>query len=142
MSAVIIDISDSQLRKIGIKDTHINYQLPAEELMHQALQHGEGVLNSTNALCINTGAFTGRSPKDKFTVLDATTKDSVFWNNFNIPIDEKYFLQLKEKLIKFLNRQDEIWIRDCYACADKNYRLNIRAITETPACSLFTLNMF
>jgi phosphoenolpyruvate carboxykinase (ATP) len=142
MSAVIVDISDSQLRKIGIKDTHINYQLPAEELTQQALQRGEGVLNSTNALCINTGAFTGRSPKDKFTVLDATTKDSVFWNNFNIPIDEKYFLQLKEKLVKFLNRQDEIWIRDCYACADKNYRLNIRAITETPACSLFTLNMF
>ena len=63
MSAVIIDISDSQLRKIGIKDTHINYQLPAEELMHQALQHGEGVLNSTNALCINISGgkkiFTG-----------------------------------------------------------------------------------
>ncbi len=137
-----MDISRSQLRKIGIKNANINYQLSAEELTQQSLKRREGVLNNTGALCINTGEFTGRSPKDKFTVKDSVTRNTVFWNNFNIPIDEKYFIQLKGKLTRFLNRQNEIWIRDCYACADEKYRLNIRAITEAPASNLFALNMF
>ncbi|MGL1245543.1 phosphoenolpyruvate carboxykinase (ATP), partial [Vibrio parahaemolyticus] len=50
--------------------------------------------NNTGALCINTGEFTGRSPQDKFTVKDAITENSVHWNNFNNPIEEKYFFQL------------------------------------------------
>ncbi len=100
------------------------------------------MLNNTGALCINTGEFTGRSPKDKFIVKDATTKNSVFWNNFNIPIEEKYFFHLKDKLTRYLNRQNEIWIRDCYACADNDYRLNIRVINEMPSSNLFALNMF
>ena len=52
---------------------------------------GEGVLNDTGALVINTGEFTGRSPKDKFIVKDEITADTVHWNEFNIPIEEKYF---------------------------------------------------
>ncbi len=142
MSEVILDISQDQLKKIGIKNTHVNYQLSAEELIEQSLQRRESILNDTGALCINTGEFTGRSPKDKFIVKDATTKNSVFWNNFNISIDEKYFVQLKDRVTKFLSKKNEIWIRDCYACADINYRLKIRAITETPASNLFALNMF
>ena len=137
-----MDISRTQLKKLGITNTHINYQLTAEELTEQTLQRNEGVLNNTGALCINTGEFTGRSPKDKFTVKDVTTKNSVFWNNFNLPIEEKYFFQLKDKLTRFLNRQNEIWIRDCYACADNDYRLNIRVVNEMPSSNLFALNMF
>ena len=142
MSELTMDIPRSQLKKLGITNAHINYQLTADELTEQTLQRNEGVLNNTGALCINTGEFTGRSPKDKFTVKDATTKNSVFWNNFNIPIEEKYFFQLKDKLTRYLNRQNEIWIRDCYACADNDYRLNIRVINEMPSSNLFALNMF
>ena len=103
MSEVIMDISRTQLKKLGITNAHINYQLTAEELTEQTLQRNEGVLNNTGALCINTGEFTGRSPKDKFIVKDANTKSSVFWNNFNIPIEEKYFFQLKDRLTKYLS---------------------------------------
>jgi phosphoenolpyruvate carboxykinase (ATP) len=142
MSELTMDISRTQLKKLGITNAHINYQFTAEELTEQTLQRNEGVLNNTGALCINTGEFTGRSPKDKFTVKDATTKNSIFWNNFNLPIEEKYFLQLKDKLGRFLNRQNEIWIRDCYACADNDYRLNIRVVNEMPSSNLFALNMF
>lgn len=137
-----MDISRSQLKKIGITNTRINYQLSPQELIEQTLNRGEGVLNNTGALCINTGEFTGRSPKDKFTVKDANTKNSVFWNNVNIPIDEKFFSQLKDKITNFLNRQSEIWIRDCYACADNDYRISIRVINEMPSSNLFASNMF
>ena len=59
---------------------------------------GEGVLNDTGALVIRTGEFTGRSPKDKFIVKDETTADSVHWNDFNLPIEPKYFDIIYKKI--------------------------------------------
>src|SRR5258705_9099320 len=115
MSTISTMISGGQLKKIGIGKAHVNYQLSHEELTEQTLQRGEGVLNDTGALCIKTGEFTGRSPKDKFIVKDSITGESVFWNSFNIAIDEKYFFQLKDKLTRILDSQVDIWMRDCCA---------------------------
>jgi phosphoenolpyruvate carboxykinase (ATP) len=142
MSAVSVFIPEPQLQKIGLNKTNIHYQLSSNELTEQTLQREEGVRNNTGALCISTGEFTGRSPKDKFFVTDGETRNNIDWNTFNLPIDEKYFLQLKDKLTRFLNQQNEIWVRDCYACADTNYRVNIRVINENPWSNLFALNMF
>ena len=130
------------LQKLGLTSPELHYQLAPEVLIEQAVNRGQGVLNDTGALCINTGEFTGRSPQDKFTVKDALTENSVHWNNFNIPVEEKYFLQLREKLLNYLNQKEEVWVRDAYACADPNYRLNIRVINENPWSNLFAYNMF
>ena len=117
------------------------YQLPPNELIRQCVDRKEGVINDTGALVIETGKFTGRSPKDKFTVKDKITADSVNWNDLNQPIEEKYFDRLYQKMISHLGNK-EIWIRDSYACADPDYRLNIRVINEDPASNLFAYNMF
>lgn len=117
------------------------YQLPPDELARQCVERNEGVLNDTGALVIKTGKFTGRSPKDKFTVKDNITADTVDWNNFNQPIEEKYFEQLYKKVIAHL-QDKKIWIRDSYVCADPAYRLNVRTINEDPASNLFAYNMF
>ncbi len=122
--------------------TKIHYQLAPSTLSEQTIERGQGVLNDTGALCIRTGEFTGRSPKDKFIVRDAITTDTVDWNNFNIPVEEKYFLQLRKKLLQYLGEQEEVWVRDCYACADSAYRLPIRVINENPWSNLFAFNMF
>ena len=125
------------LKKLGLNPTkNINYQLDPEHLTEQAVQRGEGVLNDTGALLINTGKFTGRSPKDKFTVKDVLTENTVYWNDFNIPFEEKNFFQLKEKMLAHLNDK-EIWVRDCYACAEESYRLRLRVINENPWSNLF-----
>jgi phosphoenolpyruvate carboxykinase (ATP) len=131
-----------ELAKLGlqVKQT-VHYQLTPAELTEQAVERGEGVLNDTGALVIKTGEFTGRSPKDKFIVLDATTKDSIHWNDFNVAFDEKRFDQLYQKLVKHLDNK-EIWVRDCFACADPEYRLNVRVINENPWSNLFAYNMF
>ena len=113
-----------------------------EELVQDSIRIGEGVLNDTGALVIRTGEFTGRSPKDKFTVKDETTADSVHWNDFNIPIEPKYFDIVYKKVMDYLDNLPEIWVRDCYACADPRYRLNIRVINEKPWNNLFAYNMF
>ncbi|HYM95348.1 MAG TPA: phosphoenolpyruvate carboxykinase (ATP) [Chitinophagaceae bacterium] len=120
----------------------INYQLSPEELVQDTLRIGEGVLNDTGGLVIHTGEFTGRSPKDKFTVKDEITANSVHWNEFNIPIEPKYFDIIYKKIIGYLDNRSEIWVRDCYACADPRYRLNIRVINEKPWNNLFACNMF
>ena len=130
------------LAKLGLKTTKpVHYQLSPKELTEQSLQRKEGVLNDTGALVVKTGEFTGRSPKDKFIVKDDITADTVHWNDFNIPIEPKYFDNMYDKLMKHLSAK-EVWVRDSYVCADSNYRLNIRVINENPWSNLFAYNMF
>ena len=143
MIATTIMIPLEKLQELGFSENKgLHYQLPSSELVEQTVLRGQGVLNDTGALCIHTGEFTGRSPKDKFIVKDVVSADSVDWNNFNIPIEEKYFFQLKKKLLDYLGAKEEIWIRDAYACADPSHRLNIRVINENPWSNLFAYNMF
>jgi phosphoenolpyruvate carboxykinase (ATP) len=138
-----LHIPIEKILQLGISNSvNIHYQLTAEELVEQTLERNQGMLNNTGALCINTGEFTGRSPQDKFIVKDAITEKTVHWNNFNIPIDEKYFLQLRSKILNYLGSKDEIWVRDAFACADENYKLNIRVVNEQPSSNLFAYNMF
>lgn len=143
MSVPTISFSPGDLAKMGLSiPDSVHYQSTPDELVQDTLRMGEGVLTDTGALAIRTGEFTGRSPQDKFTVKDETTESTVHWNNFNIPIEEKYFHIVHQKMMDYLNSRDEIWIRDCYACADPRYRLNIRVATEKPWTNLFAYNMF
>lgn len=137
----MLSIPKKSLVNLGLKATNIHYQLSPEELTAQTLSREEGVLNDTGALVINTGKFTGRCPKDKFIVKDHITENTVDWNDFNNPIEEKYFLQLKEKMLSYL-ADKEVWVRDCYACADEKFRLRLRVINENPWSNLFAYNMF
>ncbi len=121
---------------------NIHYQSTPDELVQATLRLNEGVLTDSGALAIRTGEFTGRSPKDKFIVKDEVTENTVHWNSFNLPIEEKYFHLVHKKMMDYLNRKDEMWIRDCYACADPQYRLSIRVVTEKPWTNLFAYNMF
>ncbi len=138
----LLTVPKKALADLGLKiSENIHYQLSSEELTNQTVKRGEGILNDTGALVIKTGEFTGRSPKDKFIVKDDLTADTVHWNEFNLPIDAKYFDQLHKKMLAYLEDK-EIWVRDCYACADPKYRLNIRVINENPWSNLFAHNMF
>jgi phosphoenolpyruvate carboxykinase (ATP) len=96
---------------------------------------------SSGALAINTGEFTGRSPKDRFIVMDDITKLKVWWGDINLPFDPDKFDKLYTRVIDYLNSK-ELYVRDSYACADVDYRLNLRVITEYPWSNLFAYNMF
>lgn len=130
------------LFNLGLKSAeNIYYQLSPEELINQSVEKGEGVLSDSGALVIDTGEFTGRSPEDKFIVKDKITASTIDWNKFNLPIEEKYFDRLYNKMMAYLSDK-KLWIRDCYACAHPDYRLNIRVINENSCCNLFAYNMF
>ena len=142
MSIPTMIIPIDKLLHLGLSDaTNIHYQLSPDELIQQSVDRGQGELNDTGALVIKTGEFTGRSPQDKFIVKDSITENTVHWNNFNLPIEEKYFHQLKKKLLDYLGAKEEVWVRDAYACADPKYRLKIRVINENPWSNLFAYNL-
>ena len=143
MSVPTLSFPPGALARLGLLiSDHIHYQSTPDELVQDTLRRGEGTLTDSGALAIRTGEFTGRSPQDKFTVKDETTEGTVDWNNFNIPIEERYFHLIHKKLMDYLNRKDEFWVRDCFACADPKYRINIRVVTEKPWTNLFAYNMF
>ena len=143
MSVPTISFSKEKLVKLGLRHTEtIHYQSTPDELVQDTLRMGEGLLSDSGALVIKTGEFTGRAPNDKFTVKDEITEATVHWNNFNIPIEEKYYGIIYKKVMDYLDNLPEVWVRDCYACADERYRLNIRVITEKPWTNLFAYNMF
>ncbi len=121
---------------------NIHYQSSPEELVEDTLRLDQGMLDDNGALVINTGEFTGRSPKDKFIVKDSITEHSVNWNDFNTPISEKYFDIIFRKMTEYLGSREELWIRDCYACSDPDYRMKIRVVNEKPWNNLFVYNMF
>ena len=118
-----------------------NWNLSQEALIDTTVAHQLGHLTDTGALSIVTGEFTGRSPKDKFIVKDKTTADSVFWGEVNIPFDEARFEALYQKVTTYLTGK-ELYIKDAAACADPEYRLQVRVISELPWAALFAGNMF
>ncbi|MDB4921650.1 phosphoenolpyruvate carboxykinase (ATP) [Mucilaginibacter sp.] len=117
------------------------YQLNAAELVDAALKRDEGVLADTGALAIDTGEFTGRSPKDRFIVEDDITRDSVWWGKVNIKFDAGKFDALFEKVTDYLAGRD-IFVRDSSACANEKYHIDIRVITETAYQNLFVHHLF
>jgi phosphoenolpyruvate carboxykinase (ATP) len=129
------------LEQYGIKNATINYNLSSDELHDITINKGQGVEAASGALAINTGEFTGRSPKDRFIVKDAKTADEIWWGDINIPFDGDKFQKLYDKVVDYLSEK-EVFVRDSYACADEDYKLNIRVINERPWSNMFAHNMF
>jgi phosphoenolpyruvate carboxykinase (ATP) len=131
----------SDLRTMGIEAKEVFWNLTPTELIEKTILNGEGVLSDTGALAVDTGEFTGRSPKDKFFVLDDKTKDSIWWGDFNHSIDLKYFSQLKTKMTQFVTDKT-LYVKDVYACADPQYKMKVRVISDIAFHNLFAYNMF
>lgn len=124
----------------GVRNAYWN--LNPAELVEDAVINGDGFLTDTGALAIDTGEFTGRSPKDKFIVFDDTTKDTIWWDgSFNNRLDSDKVEPLFNRMRAYLMNKD-VYVRDAYACADPEHRLNIRVVTETPWSNMFAHNMF
>ncbi|NNF19866.1 MAG: phosphoenolpyruvate carboxykinase (ATP), partial [Flavobacteriaceae bacterium] len=129
------------LKEYGIKSENVHYQLSPLELHDVTLKKGMGREADSGALAVNTGEFTGRSPKDRFIVKDEITEDKVWWGDINIPFSTEKFDALYDKVVQYLDEK-ELFVRDCIACADDDYRLDIRVINEYPWSNLFAYNMF
>jgi phosphoenolpyruvate carboxykinase (ATP) len=131
----------ANLADLGINPSVVNWNLAPEELTKQTVALGQGTITDMGALAVNTGKFTGRSPKDKFTVKDAITENSVDWSDINIALSPEHFDAIYNDMTVYLHGK-ELWVRDAYACSDPKHRLNIRVINETPWANLFCYDLF
>lgn len=134
-------LAGPDLGYLGLDSSLMKYQLSVPVLIEEALINGEGTLADSGALAIDTGKFTGRSPKDRFIVADAITNDEVWWGDINIKIQAEKFEALYNKVTAYLNNK-QYYVRDAFACADPEYQLGIRVITETAYQNLFAHNLF
>lgn len=140
MSKTLIgDLDLSYLKLDHAKKIH--YHLTPAELIEMAVSKGEGQLADSGALAVDTGEFTGRSPKDRFIVTDELTEEAVWWGDINIRFDAEKFDSLYNKVVQYLSEK-ELYVRDAFACADPEYKLSIRVITETAFQNLFAHNLF
>jgi phosphoenolpyruvate carboxykinase (ATP) len=131
------------------KSIHFHYNLFPSEYYKKSMSSGDNtVISSSGALVCYSGEKTGRSPKYKRIIYDPNDKynKDIWWNNNNnespnIPIDIDNYMANRERAIKYLTSQNELYIVDCYAGWDNNNSVKVRLITDTPYHALFIDNM-
>jgi len=144
-------MSDLDLSQYGITDvTEIIYnpsydQLFAEETRADLQGYEQGKLTKLGAVSVDTGIFTGRSPKDKYIVRDDTTRDTVWWSdqgkNDNKAITPEVWVDLKALVTQQLSGK-RLFVVDTYCGANADSRLAVRFITEVAWQAHFVKNMF
>jgi phosphoenolpyruvate carboxykinase (ATP) len=120
---------------------NVFWNMSPAELVEDTILLGEGIMTDSGAIAVNTGEFTGRSPEDRFIVCDEKTENSVWWGKINKKFDADKFDALYNRMKAYLTNKD-MYVRDSYACADDEYRMNIRVVTEMPWANMFAHNMF
>jgi phosphoenolpyruvate carboxykinase (ATP) len=122
--------------KFGLKDlAAAHWNLTAPALYEHAIARGEAEIVAGGALCAETGVHTGRSPKDKHTVVDALTEKSVWWEG-NRKLSQEHFQILYNDFIEHAKGK-ELFAQDLYGGADPKYRIKTRVFTELAWHSLF-----
>ena len=129
------------LDRDGIRTDRVRWNLSTAALYEEAVMRREGAIAAEGPLVCRTGQHTGRSPNDKFTVREPSSEQNIAWGKTNRPIEVANFEALHQELIGSLQGK-ELFVQDCYAGADPNYRLPIRVITEYAWHSLFARNLF
>lgn len=129
------------IEKLGIIHPKAVYRnLSPADLTQAALRRGEGVLSDTGAIVVNTGKYTGRSPKDKYIVDSEGVHDQINWGSVNEPISREAFNQIKGKMAAYLQDR-EIYIFDGFAGADPQCTKKFRIINELASENLFIRNL-
>jgi phosphoenolpyruvate carboxykinase (ATP) len=135
-------LSKKELETLGLKNIgKIHHNLSYDELISYELNQGEAKMTTTGATTVDTGIFTGRSPKDKYFVVQDPSKENVAWGDINHPISSDIFDELFDAVKYELSNKD-IFVTDAYVGASENSRRSIRVISEIAWQSHFVKNMF
>ncbi|PVX32111.1 phosphoenolpyruvate carboxykinase (ATP) [Pasteurella langaaensis DSM 22999] len=147
LNSLIKELSDLGIYDVKEVVYNPSYdQLFEEETKPDLEGYERGVVTSQGAVAVNTGIFTGRSPKDKYIVLDEKTKDTVWWTsdaakNDNKPMNQATWQSLKELVTKQLSSK-RLFVVDAFCGANKDTRLSVRIVTEVAWQAHFVTNMF
>ncbi|ANS84102.1 phosphoenolpyruvate carboxykinase (ATP) [Vibrio scophthalmi] len=145
--AATIDLTKHGLHDVKEVVRNPSYEMLFEEETRADLEGYErGVVTELGAVAVDTGIFTGRSPKDKYIVKDATTEEHMWWTsdavkNDNKPINQAVWNDLKQLVTNQLSGK-RLFVIDGYCGANPDTRLSIRVITEVAWQAHFVKNMF
>ncbi|TID11865.1 phosphoenolpyruvate carboxykinase [Avibacterium paragallinarum] len=142
----------AELGELGIYDVkEVVYNPSYEQLFIEETKEGlegfeKGTVTQSGAVAVDTGIFTGRSPKDKYIVLDEKTKDTVWWTsdaakNDNKPMNQATWQSLKDLVTKQLSGK-RLFVVDAFCGANPDTRLAVRIVTEVAWQAHFVTNMF
>lgn len=142
----------NELGELGIYDVKEIVHNPSyEQLFEEETKPGlagfeKGVVTTSGAVAVDTGIFTGRSPKDKYIVLDEKTKNTVWWTsdaakNDNKPMNQETWQSLKGLVTKQLSGK-RLFVIDAFCGANPDTRLAVRIVTEVAWQAHFVKNMF
>ena len=115
--------------------------LSTAELYELALRESEGILAAEGPLVVRTGTHTGRSPRDKFIVVEPSSEAKVWWGDVNHPISEAHYDRLRERLMTYVRERD-LFSQDLFIGAHPAHRRSLRVYTETAWASIFARNLF
>ena len=132
------------LDKLGLTEQNIYRNLTVNELVSDIVANGEGVVGLKGAVMVDTGVYTGRSPKDKYIVDESSSSSDIWWGSVNQKTSEQTFDELYKKVKNFynLNSNTKTYVFDGFAGADPNHALSVRIIAKKAWQAHFVHNMF
>ena len=133
-----VDLSQYGLKPSG----NVHWNMGPEELHQMAVELDEARLTSDSVLLAVTGERTGRSPNDRFIVDEAGMAEEVWWGEVNRPTAPAVFDRLLVKVQEHLNSVENVFVKDAFCGADKDYRMPVRLVTEKAWHAAFMHNMF
>ena len=135
-------MKEHSLKHHGIRNvTAVHWHLPTGALYEKVVSRGEGLVAHLGPMVVRTGAYTGRSPMDKFIVDEPSSTKKLNWGEENHPFAVEKFDLLHARLLAYLQGRD-IFVQDCHAGADPRHQMSIRLLTATAWQNLFARNMF
>jgi phosphoenolpyruvate carboxykinase (ATP) len=112
-------------------------------LYEHAVVRGEARIGEGGPFVVDTGTFTGRSPKDKFAVREPESQERIWWTpGPNGVLSEEHYEGLRGKVAAFLAGQERLYVVDAFAGADPQHRISLRVVTYLPYHALFSATMF
>ena len=133
-----VDLSQHGLEPSG----NVHWNMGSEELHQMAVELNEAKLTSDSVLLAVTGERTGRSPNDRFIVDEVGMAEEVWWGEVNRPTAPAVFDRLLVKVQEHLNSVENVFVKDAFCGADKDYRMPVRLVTEKAWHAAFMHNMF
>lgn len=138
-----------ELHELGITGyREVSYNPSYEELYQAEMSeknkgYEKGVVTESGAVAVKTGIFTGRSPKDRYIVLDDVTRDTINWDGkVNFPTTPEIFKSCKERVLEQLASSNRLYVVDAFCGTNPDTRLKVRFVMEVAWQAHFVTNMF
>ncbi|PKK39809.1 Phosphoenolpyruvate carboxykinase [ATP] [Clostridiaceae bacterium JG1575] len=125
----------------GINPKRLKENYSVTQLINEAVRRGDGILADNGCLLIETGQYTGRSPKDRFVVDDEVSHDTVGWGKVNVPITQEVYAHMKAKVLDYIKDRDLYLIKSRVG-ANKEHTMRINVLAENATQAVFASQIF